>query len=37
MIAFLIGFAFVTMVLFPAILATIHRSIHRSRSLNSDD
>jgi hypothetical protein len=33
MIGFLIGFAFVTMVLFPAILATIHRS----RSLNNDD
>jgi hypothetical protein len=33
MIVFLISFAFVTMVLFPAILATIHRS----RSLNSDD
>ncbi len=33
MIAFLIGFAFVTMVLFPAILATIHRS----RSLHNDD
>jgi hypothetical protein len=33
MIAFLIVFAFVTMVLCPAILATIHRS----RSLNSDD
>jgi len=33
MIAFLIGFAFVAMVLFPAVLATIHRS----RSINSDD
>ena len=33
MLAFLIGFAFVSMVLFPAILATIHRA----RSLNSDD
>jgi hypothetical protein len=33
MIGFVIGFAFVAMVLFPAILATIHRS----RSLNRDD
>jgi hypothetical protein len=33
MMAILIGFAFVAMVLFPAVLATIHRS----RSVNSDD
>jgi hypothetical protein len=32
MIAFLIGFAFVAMVLFPAVLDTVHRS----RSLNGD-
>jgi hypothetical protein len=33
MMAILISFAFVAMVLFPAVLATIHRS----RSVNSDD